>query len=223
MDRSSVTSGRVGLMLIAAALTSACGDSPNPAGPPDPGLPTLRLPVRVHVLSSRLANIAGTFSDQEVAALLARVNEIWAQGDVEWQLESVVREPAEAEDAFEQALQGVIPLTSTLLASVFPRGQLSSAWDVFIVRDLTVTGGPGVYFPSIPMVVTSEIDPAGLGDPGRILAHELGHSLTLSHVPCTPAGNLMSPSCASQDRRRLDEGQIQRARSQAALGVPTNF
>ncbi len=214
---------RVGFATLTVIVSLACGDGGDVAGPPDNRLPTLRLPVRVHVLSSRLAPFAGTFSDAQVGRLLDRANEVWAAADIEWQLESVVRESAESEDALEQALQGAIPLTTDLLASVFPKGQFSDGWDVFVVRDLSVIGVPGVYFSTVPMVVSSEVDPSGLGDPGRILAHELGHSLTLLHVPCTPAGNLMAPSCPSQDRTRLDAGQIQQSRTQAGLGVPTSL
>jgi hypothetical protein len=69
-------------------------------------------------------------------------------------------------------------------------------------------------------LIVSELDPAGLNDPGRIAAHELGHSLTLDHVKCHSEGNLMSPGCRSVNRTRLEPAQIEDARKQAQFGEP---
>ncbi len=208
-------------VLVATLVAAACGSDATSVpggGPITPN--TLVLPVRVHILSSRIAALEAGSDDAAVGALLGRVNEVWAQADIRWSLESVIREAAGAEDQLELALGGAIPLTGDVLASVLPRDSLTGgAWDVFLVRDLSaVAGFPGVFFPSIPGVIASEVDPAGLDDPGRILAHELGHSLTLQHVACTPAGNLMAPGCASSNRTRLDPDQILAARAQARTG-----
>jgi len=205
-----------------AAAAVACGSDAGPAAPAEP-LETLRLPVRVHVLSSRLAPLDVRLSDAEVGALVDRANQVWAQADIVWDLESIVREPAESEDQFEQALLGTIPFTADLLAQTLPQGQrLPGGWDAFLVRDLTAAiGAPGIYISASRAAISSEIDPAGIDDPGRILAHELGHSLTLQHVACTAAGNLMAPNCSSQDRTRLTAPQIQAARAQAEEGRPS--
>jgi hypothetical protein len=56
------------------------------------------------------------------------------------------------------------------------------------------------------------------GDGGRILAHEIGHMLGLSHVSCTAAGNLMAPECPSDNPAGLAGSQIGRARAQVLLG-----
>jgi len=210
-------------ILVLALLTAACG-SESSSTLTSPGVASLILPVRVHVLSSRVPPLDAGLTDSDVRALVNRVNEIWAQADVFWQLESIRRETVGEEDQVEQAVLGLLPLTSTLLAAIAPRGELTTGdWDVFLVADLTtVVGFPGVFFPAIPGILSSRVDPAGLGDPGRILAHELGHSLTLQHVPCTPAGDLMAPGCDSADRTRLDSGQIQQARTQAETGRPTS-
>jgi hypothetical protein len=184
----------------------------------------LQLPLRVHLLSSRLGPIDATLDDAQVEALIGRVNEIWSQADIVWEIESITRESAEAEDQVEATLLAGTPLSGGLIAAILPRGRLfAGGWDAFIVRDLASAGAaPGVFFPTVPAVVSSEVDPAGLDDPGRILAHELGHSLTLPHVACTAAGNLMAPSCNSQDRTRLSAGQLDQARRQAQTGGPAS-
>lgn len=218
--------GQVALGLAAITIVSlSCGatDSATGPGPPGESAATLRLPVRVHLLSSRLSPIDASFTSADVASLFQRVNEVWAQADIVWDVESILTEPAEAEDPFEMAIRGAIPLTTELLVAIVPSGRLfSGKWDVFIVRDLaSAIGAPGIFIPSVPLVMSSEVDPAGLGDPGRILAHELGHSLTLEHVACTLEGNLMAPGCDSMDRTRLSVSQIDQARAQAQLGGPT--
>jgi hypothetical protein len=58
-------------------------------------------------------------------------------------------------------------------------------------------GAPGIYVSSRQGLIVSELDPAGLNDPGRIAAHEPGHSLT-----------------------RLEPAQIEDARKQAQFGGP---
>ncbi len=207
---------RLRLMPLALVATVACGSSPMAT------TNTITLSVRAHVLSSRLGEIDSSLSDAGVRALFDRANEVWAQAEVRWVLESIVREPAQMEDALETSIQTATPISGSLLLSVLPQSNLfTGSWDVFFVSDLTsIAGFPGVFFPSLPGMIASEVDPAGLGDPGRILAHELGHSLTLEHAPCTQEGNLMSPGCASTDRTRLTASQIAASRGQADLGRP---
>lgn len=186
------------------------------------GSNTLTLSVRVHILSSRIQQIESGLSKKEVRELFDRVNEVWSQANVSWSVESVSNEMAVGEDELETAMQGVVPLTPQLLMGLLPKSNLHSGkWDVFFVRDLTrVVGVPGIYIANIPGVIASEVDPAGINDPGRILAHELGHSLTLQHVPCTAEGNLMSPGCASKNRTLLSATQKEDARAQASRGTP---
>lgn len=173
-------------------------------------------------MTSRLDPIGARFGAGEVWELMERVNEIWSQAEVLWEIEAITREFVRFEDELEAVLLAGRELSPGVLAAILPRGRLfEEGWDVFLIHDMARAGGsPGIYFTFLPAAVSSEVDPAGLNDPGRILAHELGHSLTLPHVSCASAGNLMAANCASHDRTRLSTGQIDQARAQAKIRRP---
>ncbi len=159
-----------------------------------------------------------------VTELLAAVNETWAQAGIVWSLESIVREDARNESLFRRALTdpNVSPI-SVLTSVLTPENLRRDIWNVFMIRDFGGRLG-GVYLPGEKVVVSTEIDPLGQrdidGGMARILAHELGHSLGLIHVPCTAQGNLMATGCTLGSRTFLDATQITRVRVQADFGRP---
>jgi uncharacterized protein YoaH (UPF0181 family) len=172
-----------------------------------------------------LAPVHSTLDNREVTLLVERVNEIWGQAGIVWQIEMISREFAQSEDEVEQVMWSGWAFSTAVIAAILPEDRLfEEGWDAFVLHDLASTGAaPGVYLAFIPAAVSSEVDPAGLNDPGRILAHELGHSLTLLHVECTAEGNLMAPGCDSGDRIRLSAQQIERARTHAKTRRPARF
>ncbi len=224
---STIRSARLPYWAVAltALFLFACSDGTSPERGDDG---QLTLSVRVHLLQdAAVSSLNTSLSDGEVRTLFDGANRIWDQGDVVWQIESVVREEAHNGEDFARALRGEIPLTPALVASLLPTGQLlDGGWDVYFVRDfggfvggIFISGG-GVS----PAVISSEVDPTGLrdlaGSGPRILAHELGHSLSLFHVPCSDAGNLMAPRCPLGQRTQLTAGQVDMARLQASTGHP---
>jgi hypothetical protein len=186
----------------------------------------ISLPVRVHLVQSQIPPLQATFDERQVREMFARINKVWAAAGIDWSLKEITMQPIASEEVIISAMRGTERVTSDFfLESIMNSKQSPREWNVFIVHDLTsVMGAPGIYVSSQQGLVVSELDPAGLNDPGRIAAHELGHSLTLVHVKCHSEGNLMSPGCRSADRTRLETAQIEDARKQAQLGEPvTSF
>jgi hypothetical protein len=202
---------------------SCSGDS-GPAEIVAPARDLITLRVRVHLLSSDFAPLSTELTEDEVVTVFGRVNAIWQQALIRWEIESILREDALNEDAFAAMMSGQVPVSEDIIASALPREHLlSGEWDVFLIRTLGgITGG--IYFPGIPAALSAELDPDGQREltraTARILAHELGHSLSLPHVACTSAGNLMSPGCPAADRTKLSEDQVEAARQQALTGHP---
>jgi len=211
-------------LTISALIFVSCGDDSGPAEIVAPHRSVIALRVRVHLLSSEFPPLSTELTEDEVATVFGRVNAIWQQALIRWEIESIVREDALNSDAFAAILRGELPISDDLIASVLPRENLLSGdWDVFLILSLGGIAG-GIYFPGIPAALSAELDPDGqrklTGATARILAHELGHSLSLQHVPCTATGNLMSPGCPAADRRKLTESQVEAARQQALAGHP---
>jgi hypothetical protein len=198
-------------VLGAAALgLPACSDDAGSGQISGPDSERITLSVRVHLLSSDFAPLNTTLTDDEVGVVFARVNEVWQQAEITWDIESIVREEALNADGFALVLAGQLPASTLDVASILPLGRLlSGKWNVFLIQDLG-----GIDLRGQRRRDAREVEAA------RILAHELGHSLSLAHVPCTPEGNLMAAGCDSQDRTRLTATQAQAARQQAGRGRP---
>lgn len=214
---------RKSVALLAFAL-AACDSSTGPDALPDASkIATLRLPVRVHLLGSdELAALNSTFTESQIDTLFAGLNDIWQQATVAWQIESIIRETALNAEGYRRVMSGATSLGS-VIATIFPRENLlAEGWNVFVIGDMGSFAG-GVYLPS-QVVIFPQSGPAGeqgtTGRGPRVLAHELGHSLSLEHVTCTAAGNLMSPGCGGRSPAGLTPIQIAAARQQASSGHP---
>jgi len=180
------------------------------------------LPVEIFIVKSAIPPLNAEISESEIEQFLQRVNLVWLAANIQWELQATYRHQLQEEAAVIAAMHGGPTITREFLLAAIVSGEPSlGVWQVYVTGDLTaLLGAPGMYLPEQQKLIVSLVDPAGLNDPGRITAHELGHSLSLAHVPCVPAGNLMSPGCNSVNRIRLSESQILAARQQAKQGQP---
>ena len=208
-----------------------CAIAPHSASAQQSESDVLVLPVRVHMLtSSAVPELNSTLSESEVRRVFNETNRIWRQAGIRWEVESVLREAAEAEQAFPSAREtgrsGRGRFRSILLQVCPQEHWLQGAWNVCVIREFPVPAG-GVFFPERRQVLWSELNPRGQMHP-TILAHELGHSLCLPHDSESP-NNLMrggGPGAAVLTPRdpstavELTAAQIAVARRQAATGSP---
>ncbi len=221
MTNRSNPRDRLSVLVGIAMILGACSDSAGPSSHPD----SIELAVRIHLVQSdQLDELNVRLSDAEVTELITAVNETWAQAGVVWSLESIVREDARNESLFRHALTDPTVSPISVLTSVLTSENLApDIWNVFMIRDFG-GGLGGVYLGIEGVVVSAEIDPSGQrdidGGMARILAHELGHSLGLVHVPCMALGNLMAAGCTLGSRTFLDATQITGVRLQAETGGP---
>ncbi len=220
----TMTTRTIRRLATTCLILAACGES----APTSPELDEdggIHLEVRLHLLqSSELEALDATLTDDEIGEVIRAVNEVWTQAGVVWEIEQIVREPALNADVFRQLLNDPFGNSTSLVAAVLPKENLRpDIWNVFLIRDFGGAVG-GVYLLRDRVVVAAELDPTGnrdlSGATARILSHELGHSLGLSHVPCPATGNLMAAGCTTGTRTRLESFQIQIARQQAERGHP---
>lgn len=217
MHRPSRRRGSLRLLALALVLALGCD-----RGPQEPERKQVVLPLRAHVLASTITTLDAESGDSEIRALLRETNQIWAQAGIRWEPEEIERDsiPKEGERLLLEARDTGQPLPPDFFRRFLPLDSFrEEAWNVFVVHDVAFMGARGIYIPFVPAILTSETAPRGLRTE-IILAHELGHSLGLTHVPCGEKGNLMALPFCEVGKTRLTEQQIRRVREQALRGVP---
>ncbi len=206
------------------ACVIACSDSSTaPAG--DTKLEEIVLPLRVHRLrSSLIESLNAPVTLEQAQTLVSDVNAVWAQGTIRWIVEVLVEEEAVVTPTVLSAFNGATAVDFAVLWEAIGGDPQATGWDVYLVRDFGTAGFSGVYFSRTGVAfakLADENDVVDLVNFGtRVLAHELGHSLSLPHVACPPEGNLMAPGCPGEVRTRLTGTQVTGARAQALRGQP---
>ena len=186
---------------------------------------TLRLPLRVHLLRSNTSEALSTTRHRaSVDTMVAFANRIWQQAGIEWIVESVITEDGPGE-LLNQLIAGTVPVTRERLSSLGPKDNLLvPGWNLFLIRDFGNIAG-GAFIPELSGAILAERGfgyelPAN-GRGGGTLAHELGHSLTLPHVPCDSTHDVMANACSVPGLvSRLTPEQAVIARRQAVTGRP---
>jgi len=220
---------RIWLQLACVGLLSssvvACSDSPT-APPPDEALHgEIVVPLRLHLLrSSQSTSLNAPLTVEQAQTLVRDVNTVWAQANIRWSIEVLVEDDAILTPNVVNAFSRPGGADFPVLLEAIGGDPADTGWDAYLVRDFGGAGFAGVYFTGSGIAFAKLADGAGevdLVDFGtRVLAHELGHSLSLAHVACPPQGNLMAAGCLAQVRTGLTEAQVAAARRQAQTGRP---
>ena len=137
------------------------------------------VPVRVHLVqSATVPTMHTTLTEADVRRIFGKVNMVWAQAGIHFEIESIVRTEAvavppdlEKKDEFVR-VHSMIPK-----ASLFATGL-----NVFYVKEVRPNG----FFHSGLIVVKDtanlrEVE-GGIDEPlPRVTSHEIGHALSLAH------------------------------------------
>lgn len=187
----------------------------------------------------------------DIEKLVAGVNEVWKPANVRFEVEKVLTENAIDAQAHDKAVNDFLKQKrqqkrgggkagkknkrnwSTQLkqakreqsqarTKALPQGQrISKGIDIFVVGRLPSAGG--VFGCPLRAVLFSERR-KGTADGlniAKVLAHELGHALGLSHTPCANDENLMMEGGCRHRKPgnvALNATQIQTARNVAKTG-----
>lgn len=141
--------------------------------------PQITLPVRVHLVKSdTIHDMHTTLTESDVHRILGKVNAVWGQAGIRFEIESIVDTtaiPLEPDARFETEFERV--------KAMIPRDRLSdAAIDICYVKSVRPNG----FYYGEPIVVkdTATLRPVtdGLDEPlPRVTSHEIGHALGLPH------------------------------------------
>jgi hypothetical protein len=203
--------------LLTLALATACKRGPVSTAPSSTDDSMFVVPLHVFILRSN--KIAALNASPELATSVPRtvaaVNGIWAVAGISFQLEDVAVVDAD-DEGFAAAIEplgsrAIARPPNALLDRAIPRStRPGDGFRVYFVHDFDANG---VYFARDAAAIvreTATLAPVdgGIDEPlPRVISHEIGHALSLEHVP--DVTRLMAGGTSG---RRLDAAEIRRAR-----------
>ena len=166
------------------------------------------VPVRVHLVQSAgIPAMHTTLAESDVRRIFGKVNMVWSQAGIHFEIESIVHTEAAALPPELEKKEEF-----TRVKSMIPKASLSvTALNVCYVKEVKPNG----FFHSGLIVVkdTASLRPVegGIDEPlPRVTSHEIGHALSLSHRQDTT--NLMASGTTGFS---LNDAEIQAARETA--------
>lgn len=191
----------ISAVLLAALAALHAADAPAK-------LPTLTLPVRVHLVQSdTMPAMHTTLVESDIRRIFGKVNMVWAQAGIQFEIESIVPTKAVPPKPEMQTK----PEFDRVHAMI-PKERLSpTALDVCYVKEVKPNG----FYYGEPVVVKDTASlrevQGGLDEPlPRVTSHEIGHALGLKHRQDTT--NLMASGTTGFS---LNDAEIAIAREKA--------
>ena len=171
-------------------------------------LPTITLPVRIHLVQSdTMPAMHTTLTEPDIRRIFGKVNKVWAQAGIQFEIESIgptkaiaLKPEMETKPEFDR------------VHAMIPKERLSpTALDVCYVKQVQPNG----FYYGEPVVVKDTASlrevPGGLDEPlPRVTSHEIGHALGLKHRQETT--NLMASGTTGFS---LNDAEIATAREKA--------
>lgn len=191
----------ISAVLLAALAALHAADAPAK-------LPTLTLPVRVHLVQSdTMPAMHTTLVESDIRRIFGKVNMVWAQAGIQFEIESIVPTkaiPPKPEMQTKPEFDRV--------HAMIPKERLSpTALNVCYVKEVKPNG----FYYGEPVVVKDTASlrevQGGLDEPlPRVTSHEIGHALGLKHRQDTT--NLMASGTTGFS---LNDAEIAIAREKA--------
>ena len=175
-----------------------------------PPVPLLTLPVRVHLVQSATdMKLNTSLTETDVQRIFKKVNMIWAQAGIHFELEAIRHT-----QALDLPVGPKARLDDDLMRAAMPaESRKGVAINVFYVKKL---GPNGFYYgEAIAVKDTAALKPVkdGLDEPiPRVTAHEIGHQLGLKHRQDNL--NLMA---SGRNGYSLNDEEIKTARAKALI------
>ncbi len=215
---------------VAVGAADPAGTTATTAGPLKP---EIHLKLRIHALKAPVAEVNADPDTAELERMVGSINQIWAQAGIRFELELVVRDAARDEAAqrewtvlCQQGGQELMGKLAPVIKRFAPELPVEPGVLHLVIVHRFPGGFGGRYFPELGLVVAPQLVVPGRGSTERpleprIMAHELGHALSLQHVSLPE--NLMTSGPGARGTRpgeKLTEKQIAQARETAASAKP---
>lgn len=190
--------------LIILALFAPSGLTTALDGP----IPSIVIPVRIHLLqSARHPNLRSRIDEPTIRSLWTEVDSIWSAARIRFEIRSI-----DTLIALDVPPKRWLQRDRNWVKSAVPMDKLhGDSLDLCFVHEM----GPNGFYYGEPVVVSEtpssyKVRGGARDRVARVVAHELGHALTLQHRD--PKTALMASGSTGTD---LNEREIQSARKAA--------